>query len=187
MYISKSVRWKLNVEEIVIWFLPSLHGSTRCVLNYKLSQPEVHLYRDAGYRCLARFSRQFHYHCSRIRSHSITRAAYQSCRSYSGLAQINLAPGEGDKTHRRVPLICSRRDRSRSISHCDSPPATTPDKSVESETGESLGRFLFFVERPITRVSHEVPSKFVFCLQFSVLQLVVRVSNDEWRSYSERI
>ena len=40
-------------------------------------------------------------------------------------ANKSSAPGEGDKTHRRVPLVCSRRDRSRPISHCDSSPATT--------------------------------------------------------------
>lgn len=147
---------------------------TRCVLNYKLSRAEVHLCCDSGCRRgsaqrLARFSRQFHYHWSRIRSHSINRAAaYQPRQSCS--AQINLKPGEGDKTHRRVPLVCSRRDRSRSISHCDSPPATTPDKSGESEAVESTPSLPCFpMEHPLL-TCHETVGKFVGCFQFAGLE-----------------
>ena len=104
-------------------------AARRCVLNYKLSQPRKCICTvTPATGVLLVFHGNFIITALGIRSHSINRAPSLPALPAAAPpvpAQINLAPGEGDKTHRRVPLVCSRRDRSRSISHCDSSPATT--------------------------------------------------------------
>lgn len=112
-------------------------------MNYKLSQRRKCICTvtlPATGVCLARFSQQFHYHRSlgsvvirstRAQSLPASPAASPPVLSSPHLLPLPLrankssAPAEGDKTHRRVPPVCSRRDRSRPISHCDSTPATT--------------------------------------------------------------